>query len=117
MYASSASHRPRLCPSAARVVDVTAPMEGHMRTNCAASFIRAVTLHVTRRALGVVLVGTSLVLAGLVIGPGPARAVEVGESAPEFTLPSTTGADISLRDFWGKKFVLLEFYGGDFHPT
>jgi peroxiredoxin Q/BCP len=117
MYASSASHRPRLCPSAAGVVDDTAPTEEHMRANCAASFIRAVTLHVTRRALGVVLVGTSLVLSGVVIGPGPARAVEVGESAPEFTLPSTTGADISLRDFRGKTFVLLEFYGGDFHPT
>ncbi len=88
-----------------------------MRTNCAASFIRAVTRQVTRRALGLLLVGTSLVLAGVIISPGPARAVDVGESAPEFTLPSTTGADISLKDFRGKKFVLLEFYGGDFHPT
>ena len=88
-----------------------------MRTNSAASFILAVTLNVTRRALGVVLVGTSLALSGIVIGPGPARAVDVGESAPEFTLPSTTGADISLRDFRSKKFVLVEFYGGDFHPT
>lgn len=88
-----------------------------MRTNCAASFIRAVTLHPLSRALGFVLLGTSLVLSGVVIGPELATAVEVGESAPEFTLPSTTGADISLRDFRGKKFVLLEFYGGDFHPT
>lgn len=88
-----------------------------MRTNCAAGFIRAVTRYVTRRALGVVLMATSLVLSGVVIGPELAMAVEVGESAPEFTLPSTTGADISLRDFRGKKFVLLEFYGGDFHPT
>lgn len=88
-----------------------------MCTNYTASFILAVTLNFTRRALGVVLVGTSLVLSGVVIGPGPARAVEVGESAPEFTLPSTTGADISLRDFRSKKFVLVEFYGGDFHPT
>jgi hypothetical protein len=92
-------------------------MEGHMCTNYAASFILAVTLNFTRRALGVVVVGTSLALSGVVIGPGPARAADVGESAPEFTLPSTTGADISLRDFRSKKFVLVEFYGGDFHPT
>jgi hypothetical protein len=88
-----------------------------MRTNCAASFIRAVTRHVLSPALGFLLLGAPLVPAGVVIGPELAMAVEVGESAPEFTLPSTTGADISLRDFRGKKFVLLEFYGGDFHPT
>jgi peroxiredoxin Q/BCP len=50
-------------------------------------------------------------------GPRSAGAVEVGEPAPDFTLASTTGADISLRDFRGKKFVLLEFYGADFAPT
>ena len=46
-----------------------------------------------------------------------ARAVEVGEPAPAFTLASTTGGDISLSDFRGKKWVLLEFYGADFVPT
>jgi peroxiredoxin len=51
------------------------------------------------------------------VGPGPARAVEVGEPAPAFTMPSTTGADISLSDFRGKKWVLLEFYGADFSPV
>ena len=44
-------------------------------------------------------------------------AVEVGEKAPDFTLPSTTGKDISLSEFLGKKYVLIEFYGGDFDPT
>ncbi len=53
----------------------------------------------------------------VVIGPRPAGAVEVGEPAPDFTLASTTGGDISLSDFRGKKFVLLEFYGADFAPT
>ncbi len=53
----------------------------------------------------------------VVIGPRPAGAVEVGEPAPDFKLPSTTGGDISLSDFRGKKFVLLEFYGADFSPT
>ena len=48
---------------------------------------------------------------------GPAAAVEVGQSAPEFKLPSTMGGDVSLSDFRGKKWVLLEFYGADFSPT
>ncbi len=43
--------------------------------------------------------------------------MEAGEPAPDFTLASTTGGDISLSDFRGKKFVLLEFYGADFAPT
>jgi peroxiredoxin Q/BCP len=47
----------------------------------------------------------------------PAAAVEVGQPAPDFTMPSTTGGDISLKDFRSKKWVLLEFYGADFAPT
>ncbi len=57
---------------------------------------------------------------GLVGLLGPARvssAIEVGEKAPDFKLPATTGLDISLSDFRGKKFVFLEFYGSDFAPT
>jgi peroxiredoxin len=48
---------------------------------------------------------------------GGAWAVEVGEKAPDFKLPATTGLDISLSDFRAKKWVLLEFYGADFQPT
>ncbi len=48
---------------------------------------------------------------------GDAVAVEVGEPAPNFTLPGTMGGDVSLSDFRGKKWVLLEFYGADFSPT
>jgi peroxiredoxin len=47
----------------------------------------------------------------------PAMAVEVGEQAPEFKMPATTGADIALSDYRGKKWVFLEFYGADFQPT
>ena len=50
-------------------------------------------------------------------GAGMALAVEVGEKAPDFTLPSTTGKDISLSQFQGKQLVLIEFYGADFDPT
>jgi hypothetical protein len=48
---------------------------------------------------------------------GVAAAPEIGEQAPDFTLPSTTGQDISPSQFRGKKFVLLEFYGVDFAPV
>jgi AhpC/TSA family protein len=58
-----------------------------------------------------------VVVAMVLVGPRFTRALEVGEPAPGFTLPSTTGSDISLGDYRGKKFVLLEFYGADFAPT
>lgn len=74
-------------------------------------------MNITRRTVAIVLLGTALVMSAVVLGSRWAWAVEVGEPAPDFTLASTTGGDISLRDFRGKKFVLLEFYGADFAPT
>ena len=68
------------------------------------------------RTCGVVLLAM-LGMGVVAVAPRLARAVEVGEPAPAFTLPSTSGADISLSDFRGKKWVLLEFYGADFTPT
>jgi AhpC/TSA family protein len=44
-------------------------------------------------------------------------ALNVGDRAPDFTLPSTNGVDISLSDFRGKKWVFLEFYAAAFVPT
>jgi len=44
-------------------------------------------------------------------------ALEVGEQAPDFTLPSTTGEQISLSQFRGKKLVLIEFHVADFGET
>jgi hypothetical protein len=58
-----------------------------------------------------------LTLASLLLGTGVALPVEVGEQAPDFTLPSTTGEPISLRQFRGKQHVLLEFYVRDHGPT
>lgn len=60
-----------------------------------------------------------LVLAVWWIGmlAGTSIAVEVGERAPDFSLPSTTGEQISLSQFRGKRRVLLEFYGSDFAPV
>ncbi len=63
----------------------------------------------TRRLL---LVG--VLLAGVLVGARVAPALEVGEEAPDFTLPSTLGEEISLHQFRGKHLVLIEFFGGDF---
>jgi peroxiredoxin len=56
-------------------------------------------------------------LASLLVSTSVAVALDVGAQAPDFTLPSTTGEQISLSQFRGKKLVLLEFYGVDFAPT
>ena len=58
-----------------------------------------------------------VLLAGMLGLTSVVTAVEVGEKAPNFTLPSTTGEQISLSQFQGKKPVLIEFYSGDFAPT
>jgi len=69
-----------------------------------------------KRAFGWFM-GAALAIASIVIGPGPAVAVDVGQPAPEFKMPSTMGGDVPRSDFRGKKWVLLEFYGADFVPT
>ena len=58
-----------------------------------------------------------VLLAGVLGVAGVATALEVGEKAPDFTLPSTTGEKISLSQFQGKQHVLLEFYVADFGGT
>jgi peroxiredoxin len=65
----------------------------------------------------VVLVSTFLLGLGSVASPAAAADPKVGDKAPDFTLPATTGAPISLSHFRGKRIVLLEFYGADFNPV
>ena len=59
----------------------------------------------------------TVLLFGLLGTSRVSSALEVGDKAPEFALPSTNGVDISLSDFRGKKWVFLEFYGAAFVPT
>jgi len=42
--------------------------------------------------------------------------LKTGDSAPEFNLPDQTGKNISLKDYRGKKPVLLYFYPKDDTP-
>jgi AhpC/TSA family len=74
-------------------------------------------MSIRRRTFGRIVLAMGLAAVSGAAGPRAADALEVGEPAPDFTLASTTGGDISLRDFRGKKFVLLEFYGADFAPA
>ena len=46
----------------------------------------------------------------LFFSAGDVMALKVGDKAPDFTLPSTTGEKISLSQFQGKKPVVLFFY-------
>lgn len=36
----------------------------------------------------------------------------VGDSAPQFSLPSSAGATVALKDYLGKSKVVLVFYRG-----
>jgi len=60
---------------------------------------------------------TAVTLVAVLALPGGAAAVQVGDRAPDFKLPATTGGQIRLSDFRGKQLVLLEFYHADWGPT
>ena len=64
-------------------------------------------------ALGVLALGIVLWLTA----PGAAGAVQVGDRAPDFVLPSTAGGRISLSDLREKGMVLIQFYHADYGPT
>ena len=70
---------------------------------------------VVKRARSLLLTG--VLLAGLLLAASAATALEIGDKAPDFTLPSTTGEKISLSQFRGKKLVLLEFFISVFGGT
>jgi hypothetical protein len=58
-----------------------------------------------------------LLLFGLLGTACVSSALDVGDKAPDFTLPATTGEKVSLSQFRGKKIVLIEFYGADYSPV
>jgi hypothetical protein len=70
---------------------------------------------VAKRLQNVLWLG--VLLACMLAGVPMATALEEGEQAPDFTLPSTTGEKMSLSQFRGKTAVLIEFYVADFVPT
>lgn len=54
---------------------------------------------------------------GILEAASVATTPQIGDLAPDFSLPATTGGKISLSQFRGKKLVLIEFYGADFSPV
>ena len=69
-----------------------------------------------------VTIWSVLALVALLIAPGPivappALALELGKPAPDFSLPNENGETVTLKQFRGKKIVLLEFFGAAFAPT
>ena len=70
-------------------------------------------ISVVRAACGL----TAIMLTVLLTLPGEVTAVQVGDRAPDFKLPATTGGMLKLSDFRGKQMVLIEFYHADWGPT
>ena len=58
----------------------------------------------------------AIVLSGVVLGMSASHvlALQVGDKAPDFTLPGTTAEEIKLADYVGKKPVVVFFYIGAF---
>jgi hypothetical protein len=57
-------------------------------------------------------IGSAVALLSIALWMMPvlARAVEVGDKAPEFLMHSTVGETVRLADYQGKKTVLLFFF-------
>jgi peroxiredoxin Q/BCP len=58
----------------------------------------------------------AVLLSGVIlsISMSHALALQVGDKAPDFTLPGTTAEEIKLADYVGKKPVVVFFYIGAF---
>ena len=58
-----------------------------------------------------------LVAVILLMAAGPSMALKIGDKAPDFDLTSSTGENVKLADYLGKKPVVLFFYVGAFTNT
>jgi len=82
----------------------------------------AISLLLGNDNTGILMAGTTkctmlrYLLGGMVnyLKKGIAMPAEVGEVAPDFTLPSVSEGDISLSQYRGQKHVVLSFHVFDF---
>jgi peroxiredoxin len=63
-----------------------------------------------KSALSLGLLLAMAVIAAAQQAAPPKTTLKIGDTAPDFTLPSTTGEKVKLSDFKGKKNVVLAFY-------
>ena len=58
----------------------------------------------------------AVLLSGVILSMGASHvlALQVGDKAPDFTIPGTTAEEIKLADYVGKKPVVVFFYIGAF---
>jgi peroxiredoxin Q/BCP len=47
----------------------------------------------------------------------PIQRLQIGEEAPDFTLPATGGRTVSLKGYRGGRHVVLVFYPAAFTPV
>ena len=69
------------------------------------------------KTISAIRAASAIVLAAVLSAPSGTEALEVGDKAPDFELPATTGGTIRLSDYLGKSMVLVEFYHTDWGPT
>ena len=62
------------------------------------------------RWVGVLALSMSLTAAQLAHGQEAGAALKLGEAAPDFALANIEGKRVQLKDYRGKKNVLLVFY-------
>lgn len=70
-------------------------------------------LSLLQRWFAIGLLGSTALFAGTAL----AQTLKVGDKAPAFSVPSTTGKPVALADYIGKKNVVLFFYIGAFTDT
>ena len=69
------------------------------------------------KTLRAIRAASAILFAAVLSLSSRAEALEVGDRAPDFELPATTGGTIRLSDYFGKSMVLVEFYHTDWGPT
>ena len=70
-----------------------------------------------KRREAIRILGGAVVAAAALGVVDTAAALELGKSAPDFSLPDPKGENVSLKQYRGQKLVLIEFFGAAFAPT